>query len=72
VLSNVLLFHECELWVLDELPKADHQTPWIGALSLQPFKEDGTYLFEDDFTSSLCIDKKNDAQEVESVVVWEA
>jgi hypothetical protein len=41
-------------------------------LSLQPFKEDGTYLFEDDFTSSLSIDKKNDAQEVESVVVWEA
>ena len=72
MLSNILLPHEGELWILDELPEADHETPWVWPTSLQSLEEDGADLLEDNLASSLRVDEQNDAQEVECVVVGEA
>ena len=72
MLSNILLPHEGELWILDELPEADHETPWVWPASLQSLEEDGADLLEDNLASSLRVDEQNDAQEVECVVVGEA
>ena len=72
MLPNILLPHEGKLWILDELPKADHEAPGVRAACLQSLKEDRADLLEDDLASSLCVDEQNDAQEVECVVVGEA
>ena len=40
MLSNILLPHEGELWILDELTEADHQAPWIWSTSLEALQED--------------------------------
>ena len=72
VLPNILLPHEGELWILDELPEADHEAPGVRAACLQSLEEDRADLLEDDLASGLCIDEQNDAQEVEGVVVREA
>ena len=40
VFPYVLLPHEGELWILDELTEADHQAPWIWSTSLEALQED--------------------------------
>ena len=72
MLPNILLPHEGELWILDELPEADHEAPGVWAACLQSLEEDGADLLEDDLAPGLCIDEQNDAQEVEGVIVGEA
>lgn len=72
MLTNILLPHKCELRILDELPEADHQTPWVRSTGLQSLQEDGTDLLEDDLPLCLGVNEQNDAKEVEGVVVWEA
>ena len=37
VLSDILLPHERELWILDQLSETDHETPWIWSTGLQSF-----------------------------------
>jgi len=72
MLPNIIPPHEGELWILDELPEADHEAPWVWTACLQSLEEDGADLLEDDLASGLCVDEQNDAQEVECVVVGEA
>lgn len=59
MLTDVLLPHECELWVLDELSETDHETPWIWTTGLQTLEEDLTDLLLNDLTACFGIDEEN-------------
>ena len=72
VVSDILLAHEGELGVLDELTEADHQAPWVRAAGLETLQEDLADLLLDDLAPSFGVDEEDDAGEVEGVVVWEA
>ena len=61
--SDILLPHECELWILDELTEADHQTPWVGAAGLETLQEDLADLLLDDLAPSFGVDEEDDAGE---------
>lgn len=74
--SDVLLPHECELWILDELTEADHQAPWIWSTCLEALQKDLADLLLNNLSTRVGvfgfgIDEENDAREVERVVVWE-
>ena len=76
MLSDVLLPHECEFWILDELTEADHQAPRIWSTCLEALQEDLTDLLLNNLTACVGVfgfgvDEQNDAREVERVVVGE-
>jgi len=53
MVSDVLLPHECELWILDELSEADHQAPWIWSTCLEALQEDLTDLLLNNLTACI-------------------
>ena len=61
--------HEFELGDLDKLAEADHETPGVRALRLQPLNEYGAHLLMHDVLLRLHINVEDNTAEVESVVV---
>ena len=50
MVSDVLLLHKGELWILNKFSEADHESPRIWTTSLESFKEDLTDLFVNDLS----------------------
>jgi hypothetical protein len=71
MLPDEVLLQELVLWVLDELPEADHETPWVWTACLESLEEDGCDLLLDGLLGCLGVNVQDDAREVEGVVVWE-
>lgn len=69
MVANVGSAHELELWNLDELSEADHESPRVGATGLQTLQENRTYLLVDAVAIRFSVDVQNDAGEVECMRV---
>ena len=69
MVANVSSAHELELWNLDELSEADHESPRVGAAGLQTLQEYRAYLLVDGIAIRFCVDVQNDAGEVECMRV---
>ena len=69
MVANILFLHELVLWILDEFSEADHQAPRVWTLCLQALQEYACNLLLNNFSSCFCENEKDDAREVERMVV---
>lgn len=69
MVANVSSAHELELWNLDELSEADHESPRVGATGLQTLQENCAYLLVDAIAIRFSVDVQNDTGEVECMRV---
>ena len=53
MVSDVLLPHKCELWILNELTETDHQAPWIWSTCLKALQEDLADLLLNNLTACI-------------------